>query len=290
MNRLNKSEIIFKIFAYTIVTLFAITALYPIVYAFSASISGRIAYETGKIVLLPQDIQFGAYLKLYNDNAFWVSYSNTIFYTLFGTLWSMFISIVGAYALSKRRLLFRRQFNFIVVFTMWFSAGIVPTFLNYEKLFKFFGLSPKWGIVFAFGAVAYNITLLRSYFESIPKEIEEAAIIDGASEVQLLTQIYMPMSKASLATVTLFYAVAKWNGYFWNMMLVEDVIDSPLQVYMQMLIRDYEKTVESIVDAPFAPQSYVYAILIVSIIPILVLYPYIQKYFKTGVMIGGVKE
>lgn len=290
MERLNRGEIIFKIIAYLLTTCLAIVALYPIIYAFSASISGKVAYESGMVTLLPVDIQFDTYKKLYNDNSFWVAYSNTVFYTLFGTLWSMFISSIGAYALSKRRLLFRRQFNFIIVFTMWFSAGIIPTYLNYTNVFKVFGLSSKWGMIFAFGATAYNVILLRSYFETVPSEIEEAARIDGANEVQIFTKIYLPMSKSAIATVTLFYATARWNGYFWNMMLVKDQIDSPLQVYMRTLIDGYEDLVNSMPsNITFAPQSYVYAILICSIIPILIIYPYIQKYFEKGVTIGGVK-
>lgn len=290
MERLNRGEIIFKIIAYLLTTCLAIVALYPLIYAFSASISGKVAYESGLVTLFPVDIQFDTYKKLYNDNSFWVAYSNTVFYTLFGTLWSMFISSVGAYALSKRRLLFRKQFNFIIVFTMWFSAGIIPTYLNYTNVFKVFGLSSKWGMIFAFGATAYNVILLRSYFETVPSEIEEAARIDGANEFQIFTKIYLPMSKSSIATVTLFYATARWNGYFWNMMLVKDQIDSPLQVYMRMLIDGYEDLVNSMPsNVTFAPQSYVYAILICSIIPILIIYPYIQKYFEKGVTIGGVK-
>ena len=290
MKRLNRGEIIFKVVAYVLTTCLAIIALYPIVYAFSASISGKLAYESGLVTLFPVDIQFDTYKKLYNDNSFWIAYSNTIFYTLFGTIWSMFISSVGAYALSKGRLLFRKQFSFVIVFTMWFSAGIVPTYLNYTNVFKTFGLSSKWGMIVAFGATAYNVILLRSYFETIPTEIEEAARMDGASEVQIFTKIYLPMSKSAIATVTLFYATARWNGYFWNMMLVKDQIDSPLQVYMRTLIDDYESLVSSMPSTvTFAAQSYVYAILICSIIPILIIYPYIQKYFEKGVTVGGVK-
>ena len=289
MERLNRGEIIFKIIAYVLTTLLAIMALYPLVYAFSASISGRVAYEAGLVTLFPKDLQFETYIKLYRDDSFWVAYSNTIFYTLFGTIWSMFVSSVGAYALSKKRLLFRKQFNFIVVFTMWFSAGIIPTFLNYNNIFKLMGIPVKWGMIIAFAATAYNVILLRSYFESVPHEIEEASRIDGASEWQIFTKIYIPMSKSAIATVALFYATARWNGYFWNMMLVKEQIDFPLQVYMRTLIQNYESLVNAMPDAPFAPQSYVYAILICSIIPILVVYPYIQKYFEKGVTVGGVK-
>lgn len=290
MERLNKSEIVFKILSYVLVVVFSVIALYPLVYAFSASISGRIAYETGSIVLFPKQIQFDTYIKLLNDNGFWVTYTNTLFYTLFGTAWSMFISVIGAYALAKRKLLFRKQFNFIVVFTMWFSAGVVQTYLNYQRMFELFHLSSRWGMIFAFGTTAYNIILLRSYFESIPKELEEAATLDGCGQAKMLVNLYLPLSKAPLATVTLFYAVARWNGYFWSMMLLSDSADWPLQVYMKTLIQDYESKVDGISSVIFAPQSYVYAILICSIVPVLIIYPFISKYFAKGVTVGGVKE
>lgn len=260
--------------------------LYPLVYAFSASISGKIAYESGKVILLPKNINFKVYKLIYMDKGFWISYVNTLFYTVFGTAWSMIISVTGAYALSKGRLLFKRQFNFWVVFTMWFNAGMIPMYLNYVNM----GVANRWGVIVAFGVQAYNIILLRNYFESVPKEIEEAAIIDGANEFQLLRRVYLPMSKAALATVTLFYATSRWNGYFWSRMLLTDPMELPLQVYMRILVENYQKMFDDMpINLPYASDSYIYAILVCSIIPILIIYPYIQKYFVKGVNLGGVK-
>ncbi len=189
MLRLSKSELIFKVLAVSLVTAFSLVAFYPVFYAFSASISGKIAYESGSIVLFPKDVNFQVYELIYKDKGLWISFTNTLFYTVFGTAWSMLISITGAYALSKQRLFFRRQFNFFVVFTMWFSAGMVPLFLNYTNM----NVDNRWGIIVAFGVQAFNIILLRSFFQAIPKEIEEASLIDGANEFQLLSQIYVPM-------------------------------------------------------------------------------------------------
>lgn len=124
MDRLSRSDVIFKIIAYLLISALVVIALYPLIYAFSASISGRAAYETGRVVFLPVDLDFQVYKILFARNGFWISYTNTLFYTVFGTIWSMFISTTGAYALSKRKLLMRRQLNFFVVFTMWFSAGM----------------------------------------------------------------------------------------------------------------------------------------------------------------------
>lgn len=286
MERLSRSERVFKILSYVFIGIFALAAVYPVIYAFSASISGKVAYESGKVILFPKDTNFSVYELIYNDKAFWISYINTLFYTVFGTAWSMFISIMGAYALSKRKLLFRRQFNFFIVFTMWFSAGMIPSYLNYVNM----GVDNRWGIIFAFGIKAYNIILLRNYFEGIPVEIEEAARVDGVNEFQLLTRIYMPMSKAAVATVTLFYATGRWNGYFWSRLLLKNPLELPLQVYMRILVENYQSMIDDLGDLlTYAADSYAYAILVCSIIPILIIYPYIQKYFAKGTNMGGVK-
>lgn len=286
MDRLNRSEIVFKVLSYMLIGAFAIMALYPVIYAFSASISGKMAYESGQVVLLPKNINFQVYSIIYNDKAFWIAYVNTLFYTVYGTAWSMFVSTVGAYALSKRDLLFRRQFNFLIVFTMWFTAGMIPTYLNYVNM----GVANRWGIIFAFGIQAYNIILLRNYFEGVPKSIEEAARIDGVNEFQLLSQIYIPMSKAAMATVTLFYATSRWNGYFWARILLTDPMELPLQVYMRIRVENYQAMFDDMpINLPYAADSFIYAILVCSIIPVLIIYPYIQKYFAKGVNLGGVK-
>ncbi len=286
MDRLSKSELIFKIISYVLVIVFATMALYPILYAFSVSISGKSAYETGQIVLWPKDVTLEVYEVMLLDKGFWICYANTLFYTVIGTAFSMAISLAGAYALQKDTLMFRRQFNFMLVFTMWFTAGMIPLYLNYKEM----GVDDRWGIIVAFGVQAYNIILLRNYFSSIPKEIAEAATVDGANEFQLFTLVYIPMSKASIATVTLFYAVGRWNGYYWSKMLISDFYQQNLQVYLRQLIENFQRIYEeSIVLPNYAADSLVYAIIICSIIPVLVIYPFIQQYFARGVNMGGVK-
>ncbi|MDC7242376.1 MAG: carbohydrate ABC transporter permease [Spirochaetales bacterium] len=286
MERLSRSEVIFKGISYALVTIFALAALYPVIYAFSASISGKVEYEAGHVILWPRGVNFEVYKLIYNDKGFWISYINTLFYTVFGTIWSMFVSVTGAYVLTKNRLLFKKQFNLFVVFTMWFNAGIIPMYLNYVNM----NVNNRWGIVVAFGVQAYNIILLRNYFSAIPMEIEEAGLVDGVNEFQLLAKIFLPMSKAALATVTLFYATTRWNGYFWARILLTDPLELPLQVYMRILVENYQAMIDDMGDfLPYAADSYAYAILVCSIIPVLIIYPYIQKYFSKGVNMGGVK-
>ena len=293
--KLEISELIFKVISYTLLTVFALCCLYPFVYAISASISGRSAVEYGQIVLFPKDIQFDAFKLMFNDNMFWNAYSNTLFLTLFGTLWSMLVAILGGYALSKKRLLFRKTFNYFLVFTMWFSAGIVPQYLNYlatKDVFNSMGImDDKWLVVIAMGMAAMNIILLRNAFEGVPSEIEEAAIVDGATEMQVLTQVYIPMSKSTIATVALFFAISRWNGYFWARQMISNQNEHPLQVFIRLRLEQYTDPEQMAGwNRAFASDSVIYALIVCSIVPILIIYPFIQKYFAKGTNVGGVKE
>lgn len=293
--KLEVSELIFKIISYTLLTVFALCCLYPFVYAVSAALSGRHAVEYGQVVLFPKDIQFEAFAKMFNNNMFWNSYTNTLFLTVFGTVWSLLTSILGAYALSKRRLLFRKAFNFFLVFTMWFSAGLVPQYLNYlatGRVFDAVGITDdKWLVVIAMGMAAMNIVLLRNAFEGVPSEIEEAAIVDGATEFQVLRKVYIPMSKSTIATVALFFAISRWNGYFWARQMISNPHEHPLQVFIRLRLEEFQDP-DFIAGwgEVYATDSAIYALIVCSIIPILIIYPFIQKYFAKGVNVGGVKE
>ena len=293
--KLEVSELIFKIISYTLLTIFALACLYPFVYAISASISGAHAVDYNEIVLFPKDVQFDAFKMMFGNNMFWNAYSNTLFLTLYGTIWSLGYSILGAYALSKKRLLFRKIFNFFLVFTMWFSAGIVPQYLNYlqtKTIFNAAGImDDKWLVVIAMGMAAMNIILLRNAFENVPSEIEEAAIVDGASEFQVLGKVFIPMSKSTIATVALFFAISRWNGYFWARQMISNSFEKPLQVFIRELLEQYRDP-EFIAgwNAVYASDSVIYALIVCSIVPILIIYPFIQKYFAKGTNVGGVKE
>ena len=293
--KLEISELIFKVLSYVLLTVFALMCLYPFVYAVSASMSGRHAVEYSEVVLLPKDIQFEAFASMFSNNMFWNSYANTLFLTFYGTLWALGVSILGAYALSKKRLLFRKTFNFFLVFTMWFSAGIVPQYLNYldtQKVFNSIGImDDKWLVVIAMGMAAMNIILLRNAFENVPSEIEEAAIVDGATELQVLNKVYIPMSKSTIATVALFFAISRWNGYFWARQMISNGNEHPLQVFIRLQLEMYTDPDQMTGwDRVYAPDSMIYALIVCSIIPILIIYPFIQKYFAKGTNVGGVKE
>ncbi len=286
MKRLDRTEIIFKIFSYVLLTLFALACLYPFIFILSSSVSSTNAVDQSEVYLYPVGFNMNAYRYVFEDKSFWLSYCNTFFVTMYGTLVSMLVGICGAYALSKPRLLFGRGFNFMLVFTMWFNAGMIPTYQN----FKNFHVDNIYMFIIALGFNAFNIILLRNYFANVPTEIEEAATIDGATEFQILLKVYVPMSKASIVTVAMFYAVSRWNGYMWAQMLLTEE-NYPLTVYIR-------KTVDTIIsqidefgaDYDFSSYSLRYAFIVCSIIPIIVIYPKLQKYFAAGLNVGGVKE
>lgn len=282
-----------KIFGYAnmfLIGLFVLSTLYPFIYIFAASISSGFSVSSGQVVFLPKEITFSAYEKVMSDTVFWKSYANTFFYTIFGTLVSLAIIIPGAYALSKPNLAGRRYLNFFVAFTMWFNAGMIPFFLNLRDLDL---LDSRFGILIAFACTAFNIILLRNFFEAIPKSFEEAARMDGANEFSLLWKVFIPLSKPAIVTVALFCIVARWNGYFWAMILLRDEDKIPLQVYLKRIIIEAnmdDQFANSLITSSYSYETIVAAIIVVSIIPVLLVYPYLQKHFNKGIMMGGVKE
>ena len=293
--KLEISELIFQILSYLFLTVFAICCLYPFLYAIFAAISGRAVVEGGQITLFPKDVQFEAFRSMFNNMMFWNSYTNTLFITFYGTLWAMGVAILGGYALSKKRLLFRKTFNFFLVFTMWFSAGIIPQYENYKNtrdVFFAMGIDDiKWLVVIAMGMAAMNIILLRNAFEGVPSEIEEAAIVDGATEMQVLTNVYLPMSKSTIATVALFFAISRWNGYYWARQMITNSHEHPLQVFIRLKLEQFQDPDQMTGwNEVYSSDSAIYALIVCAIIPILIIYPFIQKYFAKGVNMGGVKE
>lgn len=291
------SELVFKIVSYTFITLFALLCFYPLLFVFSSAISSGEAVISGKVVAFPIGFQGQAFLDVINNKRFWISYANTFFVTVYGTIYCRILSIFGAYALSKSRRPGQKLFNFLMVFTRWFAAGVIPRNLNYQQtksVLRNRGITDqKWVIVLAMGRAAFNVILLRNAFQSVPKEIEEAATVDGANDFQIRSKIYVPMSKATVATVALFYGISRWNGYFWARKVVDNSYDLPLQVTIQTQIALIEQSIADngagIVNG-YALQSSIYAMVICAIIPILIIYPFIQKYFAAGVNLGGVKE
>lgn len=290
MNLYSRGDKAFVIMNMFLVGMFTISALYPFIYVASLSLSSGDAVTAGNVVLTPVDMTLAAYDLVLSDPAFWNSYKNTFIYTVGGTLTSLCIIIPGAYALSRPQLMGRKYWNMLIAFTMWFNAGMIPFFLNMRDLGL---LDSYFGIIIGFACNAFNIILLRNFFEAVPASFEEAARMDGANDFQVLWKVFVPLAKPAIATVTLFCIVARWNGFFWAMVLLRDENKIPLQVYLRQIITsltDDEEFTATLVESAYSFETVSSAIMVCSIIPVLLVYPWIQKYFNKGIMLGGVKE
>ncbi len=265
-------------------------ALYPIYYVFIASISRPYYVDNGAVMLRAIMPNLESYKEAFRTPYLWSSYGNSIFYTFFGVMVNMVFTTTMAYALSKARLKGRKFFTLLTVFTMWFSAGVIPLYMT----FRDYGLlNSRTAILFGFALNTYNMVILKSFFEQVPSSLEEAAFIDGANDFRIFFQIYLPLSKPALATVGLFYAVNRWNGYFWPMNLLTDDSKVPLQGLLKKLLvdRTANEMESAIVTAASLSSSLttIYALIIIAIIPMVIVYPFVQKYFKTGLTVGANK-
>jgi putative aldouronate transport system permease protein len=268
----------------------SLVCLYPLFYVVIASVSKPLFVENGSVMFRPIGLTLDSYLQAFSKDGIWIAYANTIFYTVFGVLVNLLFSASMAYALSKKRLVARKFFTLFTVFTMWFSAGIIPLYMTFRD---FNLLDTRAAILFGFAVNTYNMIILKSFFEQVPSSLEEAAFIDGANNVTIFAKVYLPLSKPAMATVGLFYAVNRWNSYFWAMNLLTSDDKLPLQVVLKKLIVDRvaNETEAAIVTAAstWSPTTVIYAIIIIAIVPMLVAYPFVQNYFKAGLTIGANK-
>jgi putative aldouronate transport system permease protein len=279
----NFAMIIFGVFI-------SLLVLYPIYYALIASISKPLLVENGTVMFRPHGFTFDSYLKASQKSGFWVAYGNTVYYTVVGTFVSMLFSTTMAYGLSRKRLALRKTLTLFTVFTMWFSAGMIPLYITFKDYNL---LNTRTSIILGFAINTYNMIILKSFFEQVPESLEEAAFMDGASNLRIFATIFLPLSKPALATVSMFYAVGRWNSYFWAMNLLRDDNKMPLQVLLKKLIVDQTSMAKDdamvTLSSVSSPTTIIYAIIILAIIPMMVAYPFVQKYFKSGITLGAVK-
>jgi putative aldouronate transport system permease protein len=284
-----RGEKVYAVFNYILLTCIALLTIYPFIYIISASISSSDAVISGKVLLFPHHLTLVSYERVLSEKGIWIAYGNTLYYTIAGTLVNVLFTILGAYPLSKKRLTGRTFLGVFIGFTLLFQAGMIPVFLNISSLHL---LNTRTAIIIAFAVSTWLVIVLRTFFQSIPEELEEAAVMDGASDWAILWKIYLPLSKASLAAIALFYAVSRWNSYFWPMILINDTNKVPLQVLLKKLIIQMQPTAEMMQKADvqnYSVETVVYATIFISILPVLIVYPFIQKYFVKGIMIGSLK-
>ena len=291
--RLNVSEQVGRGINVIILGFIALCCLYPFINITVTSFSSSRAVYAGEVFLLPVEFNLDAYMEVSRDGQIFVAMKNTVLLTVVGTALCMISTILCAYSLSKKRLFGRSAFMGMIVFTMLFSGGMIPSFLLIRSL----GLmNTYWALWLGGLQSSYNMIVLRTFFQTIPDSLEEAAQIDGASDPYILVRIVLPLSGAALATITLFYAVGWWNTYFSAMMYISSSTKQTLMVKLRQML-DAVQVLQSEVGmsegsnmANIAQETFKAATILVSMLPIMCVYPFLQKYFTKGVMIGSVKE
>ncbi len=291
--KLSTGEKIFEVLNYTFFIIFGLATLLPFLNLVAKSFSGEAAVISGKVGIIPIDFQIDTYKFVLGNEMFMNSLKISIIVTALGTLTGIIMTIITAYPLSKTRLRGRKGFLLIFVFTMLFNGGIVPTYLVMQNLNL---VNNLWVLILPTMVNVYNMLIMKNYFESLPESIEESAKIDGASNWTILTKIIIPLSKPVIATITLFFAVAYWNSYFQAMLYITDPKLKPMQLYLKELLAatsdvlkqaGYNPDIEGSVNTvPAAIQA---ASIVTATVPIIIVYPFLQKYFVKGVLIGSVK-
>jgi putative aldouronate transport system permease protein len=287
----SKSERIFLGVVVSILILSIIITLYPFIFVISSSISDPLYVIKQEIWFLPKGFSLKAYATVFENKEIWMSYFNTIWYTVVGAALNIFITVVTAYPLAKKNFSGRKVITLLITFTMFFSGGLIPLFIIVNKLKLY---DTRWAIVLPAAASAWNILIAKMFFQSIPEGLQEAAKIDGCSDIGTLFKVVVPLSMPIIAVIGLFSAVGFWNDYFTPMIFLQNPKYQPLQLYMMQIVINNSpqllgETARSMQRTSLGPQLK-YAIIIISVLPIVCVYPFLQKYFNKGVMIGGIKE
>lgn len=281
-----------------LIMLFCLT-LYPIIFVLSASISSPMVVNSGDLILLPKDITWHGYKKIFGEPEIWTGYLNTIFYTVVGTTINLLVTIPCAYGLSRRDVPGRNAIMTLFLITMYFSGGLIPAYLNVKEL----GLLHTRTIMLINGTVSvYNLIVSRTFFSSsIPWELHEAARVDGASDFMTFVKIILPLSKPILVVMALYYGVGHWNSYFVAMIFLKERETFPLQLFLREILLKSQMASMMIGDsvdaeaAKFMAQQadeanlIKYGVIVVATVPMLAIYPWLQKFFAKGVMIGSIK-
>ena len=291
---------IFLTVVYGTLILITLICFYPLYYTVIASVSDAYDLYRGKVSILPSGFTLEAYQMVLQNDDIWRGYANTIFYTVTGTLFNLFLTIPAAYALSKKRMLGRGFLMTVFLITMYFGGGMIPTYIMMDKLEL---INTRWILIISGGISVYNTIVTRTFFQNnIPETLYEAARIDGANEFRVFGQLALPLSKPIIAVMTLYYAVSHWNSYFNALIYVQDQDKHPLQMVLRKILilneQAFTAALESDLDTSIlldlAHKAYLattmkYALVFIASAPMLILYPFIQKHFVKGIMVGSVK-
>ncbi len=286
----SKSRKVFEVFNIGLMLCLAIITLYPLLNQLALSLSSPSGILQSTVYLLPKDFTLATYKDIINQDVFWLNYRNTIMYTVLGTTISLFMTSTCAYALSKKQVIGGNVIMKLIVFSMFFNGGLIPTFVLIRQLNM---IDTIWAIVLPGCIVPYNVLIMRTYFKGLPEALEDAASIDGLSQFGFFTRIALPLSKPIIATMTLFISVIYWNDWFSALIYLNDSKAYPVTLYLRNALMGAitasqdPTTMENALQS--IPQSIQAASMILVITPIICVYPFVQKYFVKGVMIGSIK-
>lgn len=267
----------------------ALVCLVPMLNVAATSLSSELAIINRQVFIWPVDLDFEAYKGVFSDKSMMRSLGLTALLTVVSTTFSMVMTILCAYPLSQKKFVGRRLFNTIVILTMYFNAGIIPDYLNIKRL----GLLDNfWALVLPVGISVFNMIIIKSFFQGLPDSLQESAEIDGASHWTVLFRIYIPLSLPALATIALFYAVGRWNGFQDARFYISSADKYPIQFKLYQIISNLssvESSMEGVAGPKIAPESMKAASILFATLPILMIYPWLQRYFVTGITLGAVK-
>lgn len=284
-------DIVFDLIVRIFLLLAVVVCLYPFIYVISVSISSGEAVNKGLVTFLPVDLNFDALKRVLEYEQLWVSYGNTIFYTVVGTIFNVVFTCLAAYPLSRRSFCLRKPLNFLLAFTMYFSGGLIPIYIVVTGLGLY---NSRWAMILPVLVSAYNVMICRSAFEAISEELFEEAALEGANDFIIMTRIAVPLIKPTLAVLTLYYAVARYNDFFNAMLYISKKSMEPLQLFLRRILLEASAEImqSSGVNMAAASQSSIqvkYVCIVVSVIPIMLVVPMVQKYLVEGTMLGAVK-
>ncbi len=291
--RLSTVDRVMNIFVLTIVGFLLVIILYPLIYVVSCSVSAGSAVSAGRVLFLPVDFSLQGYKLAFSYKTIWSGYRNAIVYTVLYTVLGLGMTILAAYPLSRRNFQGKKIYMAFFLFTMFFSGGMVPAYLLMSNLHL---INSPWAVILSGTFSVYNMIVMRTFMQtSIPNELLESAKLDGVSDIGYLVRIVLPLSKAVIAVIVLYYALGMWNSYYDAMIYLRDSDLFPLQLVLRQILNASRINLDQIRDPELIRQLrgsadvMKYAIIVLSSVPLLVFYPFVQKYFEKGVMIGSVK-
>ena len=283
----------FDTIVFVLMTVFLLICLYPLYFIIIASISDPYMVSSGKVLFYPRGITFNGYERIFNYAKIWTGYRNTLLYTTLGTTINVIITVTAGFALSRKTLVGRKPILLMFIFTMFFNGGMIPTYMVVDSL----GLiNTIWAMVLPNALQVWNLMIARSFFEStIPEDLRSAAFIDGAGNLRFFFQIVMPLSKAIVSVMVLFYAISHWNAFFNAFIYLESDKLYPLQVVLRDILVSNQPDptmiddLATLIERQKVAEMLKYGLIVVASLPVLILYPFVQRYFVTGVMVGSIK-